>query len=393
MSTVPLPRDVSASVLTTGLATASRIVAIVGILLVIPIIVDVLLAADAAASIPFAIAPNLAIALLALVLLLRPSIVTAALYVVGGGIASVTSVLVLASADPTIAEPGPYVLNRVATSLLLVGSLGGSARSGIIWSVAAYVSAQSSLLLGWSVAGLEGSVGYGPTIVVVILVSAYGVLAFARARARRRVPQLDQLQRAMLLAERERELQRRAAAVVHDTVLADLAVVATTVGPVSERMRAHILKDLDVIERTSVVESPAPEGERTSFAVALLDLAQDYQWSGVTVSVSGAEELSLDVPEAIADALVGAARAALDNVVAHARTDRAELVVGGRDEAIALLVVDAGVGFDPDEVGIDRLGISTAIDARIRDVGGTVRIWSGDEGTTVMIRVPVGEPS
>ena len=60
--------------LTTGLATASRIVAIVGILLVIPIIVDVLLAADAAASIPFAIAPNLAIAVLALVLLLRPSI-------------------------------------------------------------------------------------------------------------------------------------------------------------------------------------------------------------------------------------------------------------------------------------------------------------------------------
>ena len=129
---------------------------------------------------------------------------TAALYVVGGGIASVASVLVLAAADPTIDEPGPYVLNRAATSLILVGSLGGSARSGIIWSIAAYVSAQSSLLLGWSVAGLEGPIGYGPTIVVVIVVSAYGVLAFARARARRRVPQLDQLQRAMLLAERAR---------------------------------------------------------------------------------------------------------------------------------------------------------------------------------------------
>lgn len=393
MSTVPLPRDVSASVLTTGLATASRIVAIVGILLVIPIIIDVLIAAGAAQSIPLAIAPHLAIALLALVLLLRPAIVTAALYVVGGGIASVMSIVVLAAADPTIADPGPYVLNRVATSLLLVGSLGGSARSGVLWSVAAYVSAQSSLLLGWSLAGLEGSVGYGPTIVMVIMVTAYGVLAFARARARQRVPQLDELQRAMLLAERERELQRRAAAVVHDTVLADLAVVGATAGPISDRMRAHILRDLDVIENTSVAETPSPEGERTPFAVALQGLAQDYQWSGVTVSVSGAEELRLPVPEAVADALVGAARAALDNVVAHAHTDRAELVVGARDSAIALLIVDAGVGFDPDEVGADRLGISTAIDARIRDVGGTVRIWSGDEGTTVMIRVPVGDPS
>lgn len=393
MSTVPLPRDVSASVLTTGLATASRIVAIVGILLVIPIIIDVLLAAGAAESIPLAIAPHLAIALLALVLLLRPAIATAALYVVGGGIASVMSILVLAAADPTIADPGPYVLNRVATSLLLVGSLGGSARSGVLWSIAAYVSAQTSLILGWSLAGLDGSVGYGPTIVVVIMVSAYSVLAFSRARARQRVPQLDQLQRAMLLAERERELQRRAAAVVHDTVLADLAVVGTTAGAISDRMRAHILRDLDVIENTTVSETATPEGERTPFAVALQGLAQDYQWSGVTVSVSGAEELRLPVPEAVADALVGAARAALDNVVAHARTDRAELVVGARDSAIALLIVDAGVGFDPDEVGADRLGISTAIDARIRDVGGTVRIWSGEEGTTVMIRVPVGEPS
>lgn len=393
MSTVPLPRDVSASVLTTGLATATRVVAIVGILLVVPIIADVLFAAGAAASIPLAIAPNLAIALLALVLLVRPSIATAALYVVGGGIASVTSVLVLVAADPTIADPGPYVLNRAATALILVGSLGGSARSGVFWSVLAYVSAQGSLLIGWALTGLDGTVGYGPTILVVIMVTAYGVLAFARARARRRVPQLDQLQRAMQLAERERELQRRAAAVVHDTVLADLAVVGATTGAISDRMRAHILKDLEVIENTSVFENPAPEGERTPLAIALQELAQDYQWSGVTVSVSGAEELRLAVPDAATDALVGAARAALDNVVAHARTDRAELVVGARDSAIALLIVDGGVGFDPDEVADDRLGISTAIDARIRDVGGTVRIWSGEEGTTVMIRVPVGEAS
>ncbi|WAB85186.1 hypothetical protein OVN20_06475 [Microcella daejeonensis] len=87
---------------------------------------------------------------------------------------------------------------------------------------------------------------------------------------------------------------------------------------------------------------------------------------------------------------MGATRAALDNVVAHAGTDRAEVVVGVRDGTLAVLVVDDGRGFDA--VDADRLGVRGSIRSRIEGVGGTVRLWSGAEGTTVMMSVPLGLP-
>jgi signal transduction histidine kinase len=92
-------------------------------------------------------------------------------------------------------------------------------------------------------------------------------------------------------------------------------------------------------------------------------------------------------------ALLGATRAALDNVVEHAGTDRAELVAGARGDAVSVLVVDDGLGFSAEEVGDDRLGLRTSVTQRIERVGGTVRVWSGPEGTTVMLTVPRGEGS
>lgn len=80
-------------------------------------------------------------------------------------------------------------------------------------------------------------------------------------------------------------------------------------------------------------------------------------------------------------------------MAAHAGTGRAELVIGQRDDAIAVLIVDGGRGFDPAAVALDRLGLRESIDGRIRAVGGTARVWSGDEGTTVMLRVPLGGDS
>ena len=75
-------------------------------------------------------------------------------------------------------------------------------------------------------------------------------------------------------------------------------------------------------------------------------------------------------------------------MAAHAGTGRAELVIGQRDDAIAVLVVDGGRGFDPVSVASDRLGLRESIAGRMRAIGGSARVWSGDEGTTVMLRVP-----
>ncbi|MGY6498254.1 MAG: sensor histidine kinase [Microcella sp.] len=393
MSTIALPRDIAAAVVVSGLSTAMRAVALGGMVLTIVMSVDVVLAHGLdPLSAPLVAAPAVVLLLLAALLLLLPSRATAALYLGGGAIAAAASVVVVV----TLAEQSgdPFILNRVATALPLVGALGGSARNGVRWTLAAVVTAYAALAAGWwAAAGAIGPLGYGPLIVGVVALTGFGLLAAVRHRAKQRVPEFLAVQRAVLVDERERELQRRAAAAVHDTVLADLAAVSITSGRVDERMRDHILRDLDAIVRPTARREPtgAPDSpSSTRLADALLDLADRYRWSGVSVQLSGADELDVDVPETIVEALVGATRAALDNVSAHAGTGQAELVVGHRDDAIAVLVVDAGRGFDPGAVGADRLGLRESIDGRIRAIGGTVRIWSGDEGTTVMMRVPLG---
>lgn len=392
MPTIALPRDVAAAVVVAGMSSAMRAVAIAGMILTALLTADVVVAAGGTfALVAIAAAPPAVVLLLAALLMMFPLPETAALYLVGGAVAAASSVVVL----HTVAGAGddPFFLNRVATALPLVGALSGSARSGVRWTLVSVPVAYLALHTGWWAVGMAGPVGYGPLLVGIIALSGFTVLAAVRHRAKKRVPEFAAAERAVLIDERERELQRRAAAAVHDTVLADLAAVSMTLGPIDDRMRSHILTDLDAITRPTQrrVDSVAQaDAASTPFADALLAVADGYRWNGVSVQVSGAEELEADVPDDVIAAMVGATRAALDNVVAHAGTGHAELVVGQRDDAIAVLVVDAGVGFDPDTVGADRMGLRESIDGRIRSVGGSVRIWSGPEGTTVMMRVPLG---
>ena len=55
-----------------------------------------------------------------------------------------------------------------------------------------------------------------------------------------------------------------------------------------------------------------------------------------------------------------------------------------------MMVTDKGVGFDPDAVPGDRLGIRASIESRIVAVDGTARIWSSPgSGTSIVMTVPV----
>jgi signal transduction histidine kinase len=53
------------------------------------------------------------------------------------------------------------------------------------------------------------------------------------------------------------------------------------------------------------------------------------------------------------------------------------------------MVTDAGIGFDLDGVGAERLGFTESVVARLRDVGGNARLFSSPgSGTTVVLEVP-----
>lgn len=388
MTSVALPRAVAARITVRGLATTQRVIAAVGAVIAAAIVADVLVAQGYAEQIPLVIAPFLAIGLLALVLLWRPGAVTAALFIVGGAVCSVAVPVIALAVDPVFDDPGPYLLNRVATAVCLVGAVSGRALSGVAWSIAAYIVAQVSVVLGLAIAGSTVAPGVGPLIVFVISLVAYLTLGLAQRQAARQLEPLASAADIVLGADRRRLLEQRAASLVHDTVLADLTLIARSPGPLSLRARSVLTDHLAIVAAATVAEPAAPSAAGSALGDALLELAHEYQWSGVRVDVSGAELLSDDVPAATRHAVVGAARAALDNVVKHAGTDRAELVTGIRDGALTVLIVDDGNGFAATEVGDDRLGLRMSVEQRIAQVGGTVRIWSGPDGTTVMMTVP-----
>ncbi len=398
MSDVALPREVAARVTVRAIATTQRVLACAGIPLAALMVVDVLVDRGAAEQIPIVITPFLGMLVLAMLLLWRPGVGTAALYLIGGAVCQVAVAVLGLDAVPTLDEPGPYLLNRIAAALCLVGAVGATALSGVVWTLLAVVVAHGSLALGLLLAGTSAPFGFGPAIVASVSIAAYLTLLGAQRRVDRHFEPMHVSGEEVRLDAVRARLERRAASVVHDTLLADLSLIARSSGPLSARTR-EILSQHDArLAHATVADQRAEEPlvhlatGSTRLAAALLDLAQEYQWSGVRVDVSGVEVLGAehDPSAEVRSAIIASVRAALDNVVRHAGTDRAELVAGVRDDRLSVLIVDDGIGFSLDDVAADRLGMRFSIEQRMVDVGGSVRVWSSSEGTTVMLTAPIG---
>lgn len=394
MSAGQIPRFVAARVTVQAVATMQRVVAAVGALITATLIIDVMLARGLASSIPLVVSPMLGIAVLALVLLWRPGVLTAVLYVLGGSVLSAALIVLALQVDATLNEPGPYVLNRAATAVVLVGAVGSRAISGVLWTVAAFVAAQTSLTVGFALVDPGAHSGVGPIIVFSISLLAYATLAVAQSRTERQLESLDRAERELRQLDQRRALERRAAGVVHDTLLSDLVVLSQRTGSVDTQTRELLTRHLSILETGTVARTDSGATTVTALYGDLLDLARDSRRSGVNVDLSGVEALDGEMPTEVRNAVRGAVQAALDNVARHARTSNAEVVAGIREGRLLVIVVDDGVGFAADSASGERLGMRTAITDRIEQVGGSVRVWSGDEGTTVMLSVPImGEAS
>ena len=87
------------------------------------------------------------------------------------------------------------------------------------------------------------------------------------------------------------------------------------------------------------------------------------------------------------------AQEALNNVVKHAQSDRAEIRLHVSDELVSLLIEDAGVGFDPARVssGTSHLGL-TSMRERVKALGGTLEIESQPgAGMHIEVEVPLAK--
>jgi signal transduction histidine kinase len=223
------------------------------------------------------------------------------------------------------------------------------------------------------------------TLALIALASSGVLIAGRRTEQPRRASEVAAGEESLT---RTRSIARsRAAAVVHDTVLGDLAAVAT-IGPggLSEQSADRLQRTLDLLASP---DWAAPRAEPAAVGGPVLAAIARTEAAGLVVHLDGelAELRGLDAE--VERALAAAVEQCLVNTAKHAGTDVADVTVLSDRDGLTVMVADSGIGFDPEGVERNRLGISTAVRARIEEVGGTVRVFAlPGVGTTVLLSVP-----
>lgn len=227
---------------------------------------------------------------------------------------------------------------------------------------------------------------YGHVFLILLAGPAVG---FVSESLKQLATERDAAQRAAAAARERVRLGR----VVHDGVLQVLALVqrrgAETGGAWAELGRlAGDQEDAlrRLIRAQDSVDAGADAGEE-DLAAALGALASR---PGVEVAVpSGA----VMVPTAVVRELVAVVGACLDNVTRHVGAGApAWVLVEDFSDCVAVAVRDEGPGIPEgrlnDAAAAGRLGVSESIRGRIRDLGGSAQLSTGDFGTEWEFEVP-----
>jgi signal transduction histidine kinase/phage shock protein PspC (stress-responsive transcriptional regulator) len=189
--------------------------------------------------------------------------------------------------------------------------------------------------------------------------------------------------------ERIRSQERAdVAAHLHDSVLQTLALlqknaddpaaVATLARRQERELRAWLYGD-----------EVSPGG---SLAAALRDVRTDVEADHrlpVELVVVGDAPLDPGGSPGLV-ALVRATREAVVNAAKHAGVDRVDVYAEVGSDAVEVFVRDRGVGFDPDAIAEDRMGLRGSIVGRVERHGGTARVRSAPgDGTEVALTMPL----
>jgi signal transduction histidine kinase len=101
------------------------------------------------------------------------------------------------------------------------------------------------------------------------------------------------------------------------------------------------------------------------------------------VNVTWRIEGEVDLPPERKVVVYRLVQEALNNVVKHAQADHVQLVLRNNEQGVELVIIDDGIGFDPDAVSGDHLGLKIMRE-RVEAGGGLLRIESHrHEGTEI----------
>jgi hypothetical protein len=371
-------------------------VAIAVTALAIPMVIDVLVARGLGDAIPIPVWCLAGILALLVVMGRWPSDATRLVFIAGGAVLSFIYGVALIEADPTLNGDGSFILNRPLFALVLVGGIIRRPLIGFLWALFGFWVATGVGLATALWTGVGFSPGWGPVMALGIHSAAYLALALIHESQERHVPDLVKLEEDTRRMALESQFEQRAAAIVHDTVLSDLSVVMNSNGTLDARARERLRADVATLADPSWLRESAPpvamEVHDARLRNAMVSLVSEYQWRGLTVDVADSTQVTVRLPVDAEALVVAAVAACLENVLRHAGTSTAELILSSSEEVVTAMVVDSGVGFDPAAVAPDRLGIRSSVVQRIESLGGSVRIFSQPgHGTSVFMQVPNGE--
>lgn len=183
---------------------------------------------------------------------------------------------------------------------------------------------------------------------------------------------------AVLVRERSEERRRRLhadaradmAAHLHDSVLQTFALIQRTDDPkvISQLARQQERE----LRRWLYADSDDPSATTLKNSVERVAGVVEDRFDVVVERVV-VGDTALDTA---LEALIGAMGEAATNAAKWSGCDQVSVYAEVEDDGVRVFVRDTGVGFDPETVAEDRLGLRESIVGRMERVGGTVEIRS-----------------
>lgn len=258
------------------------------------------------------------------------------------------------------------------------------------WAALAVSAVIAAWMIGtWpAVTAGTGAAVFQNVAMIAVFSSVAGATSHMLTRAAREADRSAEravrAERGRATAEARDKERNRQFGVLHDTVLHTLESIARGVLPTdSAQARQACRRDSEYLR--GLITS-GPGDIPSDLGAALATMVRGHSGLGETRVKQQFDELPVDVPPPVIEAITGAVREALNNAVKHAGTGTLWLTGVGEGEAgVRLTVVDRGCGFDAATVH-QGFGLGRSIRQRIEGVGGQVRIDSAlGEGTTVEI--------
>lgn len=238
-----------------------------------------------------------------------------------------------------------------------------------------------------------------------------GILEINRDITFQKEAQISLQRLSVRLLQLQDEERRRIARELHDSTGQSLAALVIHLSAVSERIAASDPAAAEILREAMKLSQQASDEIRTlSYLLhpPTLDLAgltSALKWlvdgfmqrSKLQVDLQISADLGR-LPQNLETAIFRIVQESLTNIFRHSGSPTATIRLSRAEGIVNLEVIDRGSGISPDTLAIlngtgGELGVGIrGMRERVRQLGGSLQLSSGQNGTTVAVRLPVGEP-